>query len=193
MCATWELNFLSIKKVNSQLESRELFYVMRMFRTESLRNSISVALRKLLQGGRRGSQTIFKFPATWTPDCEQAVWTSKIGHQVKEFSILCSGRYKPLGSLDSLLSSAPQVSGANPASLFTLLLAIPQLLSNPREGWQHLLDRSLEGAHSYLEASNRWWLRHFMLINMAGDTFTPQISPELFQPPLGALGNACGV
>ena len=32
-----------------------------MFRTQSLGDSISVALRKLLQGGRRGSQDIYKF------------------------------------------------------------------------------------------------------------------------------------
>ena len=32
-----------------------------MFTTPSLGDSISVALRKLLQGGRRGSQVIYKF------------------------------------------------------------------------------------------------------------------------------------
>ena len=39
-------------------------------------------------------------------------------------------RCKNLGSLNSFLSYAPQLSGANPVSLFTLLLAFPQLLSN---------------------------------------------------------------
>ena len=34
---------------------------------------------------------------------EQAVWTSKIRFQVKEFNILCTGRCKPLGSLNSFL------------------------------------------------------------------------------------------
>ena len=34
---------------------------------------------------------------------EQAVWTSKTRYQVKEFSILCVGRCKPLGSLISSL------------------------------------------------------------------------------------------
>ena len=36
----------------------ELFYFVGMFRTQSLEHSISVVLRKLLQGGRRGSQTM---------------------------------------------------------------------------------------------------------------------------------------
>ena len=39
----------------------ELFYLVEMFRTPSLGDSISVALRKLLQGGRRGSQATNKF------------------------------------------------------------------------------------------------------------------------------------
>ena len=43
---------------------------------------------------------------------EQAVWTSKIRSKVKEFSILCMGRCKPLGSLNSFFSYAPQLSGA---------------------------------------------------------------------------------
>ena len=34
---------------------------MGMFKTLSPGDSISVALRKLLQGGRRGSQAIYKF------------------------------------------------------------------------------------------------------------------------------------
>lgn len=41
----------------------DLFYLARTFRTESPRISISEAVRKLLQGGRRESQTIYKFPA----------------------------------------------------------------------------------------------------------------------------------
>ena len=39
---------------------------------------------------------------------EWAVWSPKIRYQVKEFSILCMGRCKPLGSLNLFLSSAPQ-------------------------------------------------------------------------------------
>ena len=39
----------------------ELFYLVKTFRSPSLGDSISVALRKLLQGGRRGSQATNKF------------------------------------------------------------------------------------------------------------------------------------
>ena len=52
---------LSTTKIQSQPESRELFYLVGMFRTPNPGDSISVALRKLLQGGRRGSQATYKF------------------------------------------------------------------------------------------------------------------------------------
>ena len=39
----------------------ELYYLVGMFRTPSPGDSISIALRKLLQGGRRGRQDIYKF------------------------------------------------------------------------------------------------------------------------------------
>ena len=81
------------------------------------------------------------------------------------------GRFKSLGSLNSFLSYAPQLSGANSVSLFTLLLAFPQLLSNHPGGWQHPLDRRLGSPHSHLEARIRGWLWHFLFIDMAGDIF----------------------
>ena len=66
-----------------------------MFRTPG--DGISVALRKLLQGGRRGTQAIYK-QRLYMQQREQSVWTSKIKQQVKEFSILYIGRCKPLAS-----------------------------------------------------------------------------------------------
>ena len=47
--------------IQLQPESRELFYLVGMFRTLTPVDSISVALRKLLQGGRTESQAIYKF------------------------------------------------------------------------------------------------------------------------------------
>ena len=105
---------------------------------------------------------------------EQPVWISKVRYQVKEFSILCMGRCKPLVSLNSFLSYAPQLSGTNPVLLFTLLLAFLQLLSNHCWGWQHLLDHSFGSHHSHLEARNCWWLWHFLFINMTGNIFISQ-------------------
>ena len=75
---------------------------------------------------------------------EQAVLTSKIRYQVKEFSILCMWRCKPLGSLNSFLSYVPQLSGANLVSLFILLPGFSQLLSNHHGGgvWQQFQEPS---------------------------------------------------
>ena len=62
----------------------------------------------------------------------QAIWTLKIRNQVKEFSIQCMGRYKPLGSLISFLSYAPQLSGAKYCFLFfTLKSGIGCFLHSP--------------------------------------------------------------
>ena len=44
---------------------------------------------------------------------------------------------------------------ASPVSLFTLVLAFSQVLSDLCEGWWHQLDRSYESPHSHLEARNR--------------------------------------
>ena len=68
---------------------------MRIFRTPSLGDSISVALRKLLRVGWRGSQTIFEFAAK-----EEGSLNIKIRCHVKEFSFLCMVRCKPQGSLN---------------------------------------------------------------------------------------------
>ena len=62
-----------------------------MFKTPG--GSISVALKKLLPGGR-GQVRLY----TSLQQREQAVWrTSKIRYWVKKFSILCMGRCTPLG------------------------------------------------------------------------------------------------
>ena len=50
--ASWSPKLLT-EKIYSHSESRELFYLVGMFRTLSPGHSISVALRKLLHGGRR--------------------------------------------------------------------------------------------------------------------------------------------
>ena len=91
------------------------------------KDSISVALRKLLQEGGRKNWATYKFITKTAGNMN-----IKIRYQVKEFSILCVGRCKPLGSLKSFLSFASQLSGAKSLSLFTLrsgrwlLLAFPQ-------------------------------------------------------------------
>ena len=105
-------------------KSREFFYLVGMLRTLSLGVSILVTQKTAprRQEGKSGSLLL----------CD---WRSRQSeHQRSVFSILCMGRCKPLGSLNLFLSYAPQLSGANPVSLFTswsgrwLSLAFPQLL-----------------------------------------------------------------
>ena len=120
-----------------------------MLRTQSQGDRISVALRKLLQGGRRGCQAIYKFAAKGADSLNIKDQISSQG-----IYILYMRRCKPLGSLNSFLSYAPHLSGANPVSLFSLLLAFSQvllllaflqLLSNLCGVGQHPLDEVLGG------------------------------------------------
>ena len=83
----------------------------------------------------------------------------------------CLLRCKPLGSVNSFLSFAPQLSEAKAVLLPS---RIPPALQQPVVEGQHVLDHSLGSSHPHLEARNRWWLWHFLLINMAGDIFISQ-------------------
>ena len=99
-----------------------------MLTTPSLGDSISVALRKLLQGGRRGSQAI----QVYTKGSRRSV-KQRSDMQLRNSAF--SGKAQPLGSLSSFLSQSPQPSAASPASLLTLLLhPRPPLLSHHRGG-----------------------------------------------------------
>ena len=105
---------------------------------------------------------------------EQAVWTPKIRYQTKEFSILCKGRCKPLDSLNSLFSYAPQLSGP------ILFPSSPCFLHSPSSsaitvgGWQHPCDHSFGSPHSHVEARNCWWLWHSYLLIWKLDIFISQ-------------------
>ena len=50
----------------------------------------------------------------------------------------------------------------------------PAPQQSPCRGWQHPLDHSFGDLHSHLKARNRWWLWHFLFIDMAGDIFISQ-------------------
>ena len=82
----------------------------------------------------------------------------------KEFSILCIGRCKPLGSLNSFLSDASQVSGVSPVFLGHLASSIPPAPQQSPWGWQHPKSWSYGSLHSHLEARSHWWL---WLINIS--------------------------
>lgn len=81
-----------------------------MFRLWAL-ETVSRSSEKSDSRNRKGSQGVYKFAGSLT---------SKIRYQIKEINILYKGRRKPLGSLNSFLSYAPQLSGANPVFLLTL-------------------------------------------------------------------------
>ena len=85
-------------KIYTQCESRELFYFVGMFRTLSPGDSISIAWRKLLQGGGRGSKATYMFATKGAGSLN-----TKIRYQVKELNILCMGKCKPLGTLNSFV------------------------------------------------------------------------------------------
>ena len=119
-----------------------------MFRTLSPGDSISVALRKLLQGGRRGSQAMYKSATK-----EAGVLNTKDQLSTKEFTILCVGRSKPLGSLKFIPFTCTSAISGQSWFLVHLASCIPPApQQSPWRGWQHLLNHSLGSPQAHLEA-----------------------------------------
>ena len=56
----WKVTIVNQKNAHN-LKVESYFYLVGMFGTSSLEDIISVALRKLFQGDRRGSQAIYRF------------------------------------------------------------------------------------------------------------------------------------
>ena len=88
-CGSWSRKELD---TTERLNWTELNW---MFRTPSPGDSISVALRKPLQRGRRGSQAIDEFATKGAGSLN-----IKMRYQVRECGILWMGRCNPLGSLN---------------------------------------------------------------------------------------------
>ena len=109
-------------KYQSQPVHRVLFYLVGVFRTQSLGVNISVALRKLLQRGERWTQATYKFvkKEAGSLNIKDYCEVRKTRYQVKEFSILCMGRCKTLGKPNAFLSYAPQFSRTKSCSLVHL-------------------------------------------------------------------------
>ena len=127
------------KKKKSHNPKVELFSLVEKLKPPNLGGSISVALRKLLQGGGRWSQAIYKFATkgAGSPNIKDYDEVRKIRYQVYEFRVLpFMGRRKPLGSLKSLLSYAPQLSGADSCFLIAYILNSLFTSQNGRlSGW----------------------------------------------------------
>ena len=112
---TYEKIYFKCQLKNIVTTWKALFYLVGMFRTPSPGDSISAALRKLLQGDG-GEVRLCKS----LQQREQEVWTSKI----KYLKNLASCVWEDY-SFHMQLSYQ-----GRPVSFFTLVLAFPQLLSN---------------------------------------------------------------
>lgn len=78
------------KKKKSHNPKVELFSLVEKLKPPNLGGSISVALRKLLQGGGRWSQAIYKFAkkGAGSPNIKDYGEVRKIRYQVYEFRVL---------------------------------------------------------------------------------------------------------
>lgn len=153
-----------------------------MFWTQSPGDRISVALRKLLQGGRRGELGYIQACNKGSKQSEHQRLDIKLRNLAfyvwEDASLWAHWIHSFHMQLSSLVP--------NPISLFNfrsgrwLFLAflplVPQHLPWRGRGgkWQHLLDHSFGNPHSHLEARNCWRLWHFLFIDMAGDIFISQ-------------------
>ena len=143
MCVSCTLNCRKhFRGSLSQPESRELFYLVGIFRTQHLSSS-----GKTAPGRYKGKSGYIQVCSKGSRQSEHQ--RSGIGLRIQH-----STYGKMQASPNSFLSYAPQLSGVNPVSLFSVLLAFPQLLSGHCRGWQHPLECSLGSPQSPLEARN---------------------------------------
>ena len=141
----------------------------------SLGYNISVALRKLLQGSGRERQATYKFVTkkAGSLNIKDCCEVKKKSNKVKEFSTVCMGRCKPLGSLNPSLSYVLQLSGIKSCFLVHLkgwqmaVSCLPPVSQSLPLGWQHLLDWRSGSSHSQFEAKNRWWMQYISSTEMA--------------------------
>ena len=143
-----------------------------MFRTPSLRNSISVALTKLLRGVcRRGSQAIYKL-------AKKGAGSLNIRNQISSLRNIAFCVWEGASLWAHWIHSFHRhlgYLGPNPVSLFILLLILfPQLLSNHLQG-ASISWFSFGSPRVHLEARNRWWPCYFLFIDMKGDVFISQV------------------
>ena len=106
---------------------------------------------------------------------EQPVWISKVRYQVKEFSILCMGR-SGLWALWIPFFHMHRSWGQSCFLVYPISCSPPAPLQLP---WGLAASAGSQFGeptftHSHLEARHRWWLSHFLFINMAGDIFISQ-------------------
>ena len=138
-----------------------------MFRTLSPGDSISVALRKLLQGVRRvksGYRKICNKGSRHSEYQRSGIKLRDLAFCVWEGASLWARwicmHLSYLGRI--AFPCSPCFLRSSSSSAITVM------------GWQHLQDHSLGSPRSHLEARSCWWLWHFLFINMAGGIFISQ-------------------
>ena len=143
----------------------ELFYLVGMLRSLSPGDSISVALRKLLQGGgeKSGYIQVCNKGSRQSEHQRSGIKLRNLAFYVWEDASLWAHW------IHSFHMHLSYLVRANPISLFTLFLAFPPLLNSHCGEWQQALDCSFGSPHSLLEARNHWWLWHFLPTDMAGN------------------------
>lgn len=157
-----------------------------MFRTLSPGDSISIALGKLLLQASRRQVRLYSH----LQQREQAVWASEIKYQVKEFSILCMGRRKPLAHWIHSFHMYLSYLGPSLFSCFPCFLhSLNSSLESPWWGEEvvvaiHSLDQFWEPLFTFGRQKS---ILYLLLINMAGDmsfteTRTKTLDHALFTP-----------
>ena len=146
---------------------KELFYLVGMFRTLSPGDSISVALRKLLQGVRRVKSGYMKICNKGSRHSEY----QRSGIKLRDLAF-CVWEGASLWARWICMHLSYLGRIAFPCSPCFLRSSSSSAITVM--GWQHLQDHSLGSPRSHLEARSCWWLWHFLFINMAGGIFISQ-------------------
>ena len=138
-----------------------------MFRFLSPGDSISVALRKLLQGVRRVKRGYMEICNKGRRHSEYQrsgiKWRNLAFCVWEDVSFWARRIPLHLSSLGRILCPCSPCFLYSPSSSAITVMRC-----------QHLQDRSLGSPHSHLEARNCWWLWHFLFINMAWGIFISQ-------------------
>ena len=142
-----------------------------MFRTLSPGDSISTALRKLLQEGRRGKSGYIQVCNKGSRQSEHQrsgfKWRNLTFYVREDASLWAHWIHS------FLRTSAIWGQSCFLAHLASCISLEPQQL--PWGSWQHLMDHSFGSSHSHLETRNCWWLWRFLFVDIAGDSFISHV------------------
>ena len=161
------------------MESRELFYWGECF----VPRARETASQQLWENSSKEAGEVRLY--TSLQKREQAVWTSKVRYQVKEFSILQYGKMQASGLTEFIPFKCnsdiwDQSSFlVHPASC---IFTVPQRWGCwAGDGSIHWITVLGALIHIWRPEISRWWLWHFLLINMAEDIFISHSPAKYFE------------